>query len=794
MITSGEKWPLSLGAILLPFVLMAAEPAAPIEKAAVVARPFPLQEVQLLDSPFKANMERNAAYLLSLEPDRLLHNTRKQCGLEPKAPVYGGWESLGFAGHTLGHYLTALSQQYAATGDPRFRERIDYIVGEMAECQARYGDGYVGAARPRELAVMRQLKEGKVDFKGALVPWYGEHKILAGLRDAWILGGSGQAREVVLKLAGWVDAVTAPLTPAQQQEMLRTEFGGMPEILADLYARTGDPRYLETARRFRHEAILGPLAAGRDELTGKHANTQVPKLIGEARLYEATGDEASRRAAEFFWSTVVNHRSFAIGGNSDREHFFPEEKSAEHLGPEAAESCNTYNMLKLTEHLFGWKPDVAYGDYYERALYNHILASQEPKQGMFTYFISHKPGHFKTYSTPTESFWCCVGTGMENHTKYGEAIYFHGADDLYVNLFIPSRLSWKEKGLVVEQRTEYPDSGKSALFFKEVSPGALSIKVRCPGWATEPLAFRLNGQPLPTEGRPGQFAEIRRSWQPGDCLEISIPMGLRTEPLPGTPAQVAFLYGPLVLAGDLGPAPESANWPYAKDQCINDRAATVPVPLLVADDPKSLLRHLKREPGPGLVFKTEGLGRPQEAALRPFKDLMYNRYALYWEVVSPADWQKRETERQAAETARLEAAARIVDEVAPGEQQSETDHGFAGERSQTGDFNGRKWRDAREGGRFSYVLKIQTGTPQALRCTYWGDEGGNRVFDILVDGQALATQKLDHNRRGQFFDVDYPIPPALLAGKEKATITFQAKPGAFAGGVFHAAVVKAIRP
>ena len=636
-------------ACLLSFlVLAAAAGAEPVAQAVTpAARPFALGDVRLLDSPFKAAMERNASYLLSIEPDRLLHNTRKYAGLAPKAEAYGGWESLGIAGHTLGHYLTALSQQYSATGDTRFRERIDYIVSEMAVCQAAYGDGYIGALPPLELQTLRNLGRGIVELQnpgsfkgGAWVPWYTEHKVLNGLKDAWTLGGNAQAREVALKLADWADAITSGLTQEQLQTMLQVEQGGMMDVLVEIYALTGNPRYLEASRRFYHKAVLDPLLAHRDELVGKHANTQIPKIIGEARTYEVTGDPRARDIAGYFWGLVVHHYSYVIGGDSEDEHFKPEQSMSKHLDADTAETCNTYNMLKLTEHVFGWDPQAAYADYYERALYNHILASQDPRMGMFTYFMSLKPGLFKTYSTPFNSFWCCVGTGMENHTKYGEAIYFHGGDDLYVNLFIPSELAWREKGLRLEQRTDYPRSGRTVLVFASDPTAKVTLRVRCPGWAAGPVTFELNGRPLPAAGRPGSYEAIAHAWRKGDRLEVAIPMSVRTESMPDDPSKVAFLYGPVVLAGDLGPAPSTETVPYAGDQSANLRQAAVAVPVLVRGG-GPIEGSVVRSPGPALEFRTAGLGRPADVVLRPFWEISYDRYSVYWDVITDAEWMYR---------------------------------------------------------------------------------------------------------------------------------------------------------
>jgi uncharacterized protein len=609
-----------------------------------VARPFSLGDVRLLDSPFKDAMERNAQYLLSIEPDRLLHNTREFAGLAPKGARYGGWESLGIAGHTLGHYLTALSQQYAATGDERFRKRIDYIVSEMAVCQAAYGDGYIGALPPLELQTMRNFKYGivelmgKFDFKGgAWVPWYTEHKVLNGLKDAWVLGGSAQARDVTLKLADWMDSITVGMKPEQVQTMLQVEQGGMMDVLMEIYGLTGNPRYLAASRRFYHKAMMDPLLARRDELTGKHANTQIPKVIGEARTYEVTGDANGRAIAEYFWELVVHNYTYVIGGNSQSEHFFPDSTMSKHLEADTAETCNTYNMLKLTEHLFGWAPKVEYTDFYERALYNDILASQEPKMGMFTYFMSLEPGLFKTYSTPYDSFWCCVGTGMENHTKYGEAIYFHGADNLYVNLFIPSTLDWREKGFKLEQRTDYPKSGHTVLTVMSQPKGRVTLAVRCPAWAAGPVAFDLNGKRLDTPGTPGTYAAISRAWKKGDRLGISIPMAVRTEATPDDPDKVAFLYGPVVLAADLGPAPATGNVPYAKEQFANLKERPASVPTLMRND-EPLEYSIVRMADGSLKFHTDGIGRPNDVTLVPFWEISYSRYNVYWDVVSDKQW------------------------------------------------------------------------------------------------------------------------------------------------------------
>jgi DUF1680 family protein len=628
---------------LLPWLLASAFVptlrAAPPEPPALPAAPFAFGDVQLLDSPFRAAMERNASYLLSLDPDRLLHNAREYAGLKPKAPIYGGWESTGVGGHILGHFLTAASQQYAVTSDRRFLDRINYIVGELALCQAAYGDGYVGCLPPLELATLRGFGRGIVRMRdsesfvgGAWAPWYTEHKILNGLKDAWVLAGNTQAKAVALRLADWFGAMTDPLSPDQLQAMLGVEQGGVVDVLAELSALTGNPRYLEVSGRFRHHEILDPLLARRDELVGHHANTNIPKIIGEARTYEVTGSADSRAIATTFWDLVTQHHSYVIGGNSDDEHFFREAETPTHIGASSAETCNTYNMLKLTEHLFAWAPGTGYADFYERALYNDILASQEPRRGMFTYFMSLAPGLFRTYSTP-DAFWCCVGTGIENHTRYGRAIYFHGADQLYVNLFIPSQLTWAAKGLVLRQETDYPQDGEVRLTVAAEPTGPVDLRIRCPGWAAGPLAFQLNGRPYPAEGAPGTYAILTHSWHQGDRVTFRVPMEVRAEAMPGGPDRMAFLYGPAVLAGDLGPAPSTDSVPYTLNQRANLKAAAVAVPSLLPGA-GSVAAGIERAKGRGLEFHFTGLGRPVDIPLRPFWEVAYDRYTVYW-VVEP---------------------------------------------------------------------------------------------------------------------------------------------------------------
>jgi len=623
---------------------------------ALQAEPFPLPQVRLLDGPFRDAMLHDGKYLLSLEPDRLLSWFRKEAGLQPKGEVYGGWESKGIAGHTLGHYLSACSLMYASTGDRRFLDRVNYIVSELAICQQANGNGYV-AAIPNGRAIFAEIQRGEIEsqdfgLNGGWVPWYNLHKELAGMIDAGQWCGNSQALEVATNLANWADATTKNLTEAQWQKMLVCEQGGMNEALANLYAITGNTNYLVLARKFYHEAVMDPLARGEDRLNRLHSNMQIPKVIGAARIYELTGDEHFADIANYFWNNVALNRSFVIGGNGDYEHFFPTNDFAGNLSAQTAETCCTYNMLKLTRHIFEWTPDAATMDFYERALYNHILASQDPDTGMFAYFMSLKPGHFKTFSTPNDSFWCCVGTGMENHAKYGDTIYFHGDNSLFVNLFIPSELSWPEKRLVVRQETKFPERDVTRLDFKPESPVRLAVKIRWPAWA-DTIAVRVNGEKQNIPGAPGSYFTLDREWQNGDRVEIRLPMKLHAEPLPGTTNIVALLYGPIVLAAELGT--DGMPKPYAKDQLDFVKVPDPQVPVFVADE-NSLLKHIKPVFGQPLTFRTKNLGRPQDVTLIPYYKLSNQRYSVYWSEVSPAEWKTNPATAAAAAGARLEMA------------------------------------------------------------------------------------------------------------------------------------------
>jgi uncharacterized protein len=778
--------------VLLAFATSApADPDKIPPADALAAVPFAPADVRLLDGPFRHAMEINAEYLLSLEPDRLLSGFREEAGLKPKAAKYGGWESQGIAGHTLGHYLSACSRMYQDTGNRDFRDRVNYLVDQLAECQRANTNGYL-AAIPDGKRIFAGIARGEIraeDFNlnGGWVPWYTLHKELAGLIDACRFCESTQALRVATRLADWAVATTQDLTPAQWQSMLVCEHGGMNESLADLYALTGNTNYLALAGKFYHRAVLDPLAQGDDRLDGLHSNMQIPKTLGAARLYELTGAERYRNIADFFWKRVALHRSCVVGGHGDHEHFFPVRDFERHLTAATCETCCTYNLLKLSQHRFSWSPDARTMDFYERALYNDILASQDPETGMFLYFLSLKPGGFNTYSTPHDSFWCCVGTGMENHSRYNDAIYFHNAQALYVNLFIPSELTWREKHLVLRQETRFPEDDSTRLMLRCDQPVTFALTIRWPGWARSSPTVRVNGQPRPIRGQPGSFFTLDREWRDGDQVEIRLPMDLHTELLPGTTNLIAVLYGPVVLAGDLGTngMPPSVS---ARDQTRFLYWPTPPAPAFVADR-DSLLQHIQPTDQP-LVFRTHDVGRPNDLTLVPLFKIRAQRYAVYWNLFTDAEWKVYEAARAAGIQRQKDLEKRTVDHLQPGDRQSERDHHVQGRQSDPVEALGRPLRHAYDGGWFAYEVAIPTNAPADLLVTYWGGETGNRAFDILVSDRKIATQNLHQDDPGRFWDKSYPLPEEVTRGRTSVTIKFQAHPGNYAGGVFDLRVVK----
>lgn len=608
---------------------------------------FSLQQVRLLPGVFKEAQQTDMNYMLALEPDRLLAPYLKEAGLSPKKDNYPNWENTGLDGHIGGHYLSALSNMVAATGDAHMNQRLDYMLSELKRCQDKIGTGYLGGM-PGGIAMWNDIAQGKITsdtfaLNGKWVPLYNLHKLLAGLRDAYTIARKPQAKGMLVRLTDFIDSVSQKLSDEQIQTMLFSEHGSLNEVFADVAVITGNNKYLTLARRYSHYMLLEPLIAGEDKLTGLHANMQIPKVVGFERIAEVGGDKDYAKAARFFWQTVVTHRSAVIGGNSVSEHFNPSNDFrsmiADIAGPE---TCNTYNMLKLTKEIFLTDGQLGYMDYYERALYNHILSSQRPETGGFVYYTSMRPRHYRVYSQPQTCMWCCVGSGMENHGKYGELIYSYLNTDLYVNLFIPSRLNWSSKGLVLSQNTKFPDEETTELTLESVRADAFTINIRYPGWVdVGKLEVKLNGRIVPTTTRPDGYIAIKRKWKKGDKIEVHLPMKVTTEALPDGSDYIAFLHGPIVLAAKTDTTDLENFRGDGSDQFGGYRAKGKTYPLdsapMVNNEAK-FEKYLQGVVGKPQTFVAPDLIYPvafKNLQLIPFYKIHDSRYVIYWKKRNP---------------------------------------------------------------------------------------------------------------------------------------------------------------
>ena len=597
-------------------------------KIEIKASSFNLEDVKLLDSPFRETLERNGKWLLSMDIKRLLHSFRVNAGIQTSSKALEGWEKLDteLRGHTLGHVMSGLAMMYKTTGNIAFKNRGDSIVTALADCQRILNqDGYISAFPPN-------FVDRCIAGRPVWAPWYTIHKIMAGLTDMYIYAGNKQALDIAEKMSGWAYWKLNPLTPQQLVVNMKNEFGGMIEVAYNLYSITGNESDRKLAELFFDHVVLDPLAQGTDDLPRLHANTTIPKIIGEARGYELTGDDVQKKIATFFWQTVIDHHTYANGGNSDFEHFFAEDKISEHLSARTTETCNTYNMLKLTRHLFTWTADARYADYYENALYNHILAAPDPRTGMVSYFMPMKPGLFKVYSTPTSSFWCCVGTGFESNAKYAESIYYHNINGIYVNLFIPSELTWKDKGIKIVQQTLYPEEPVTHLNLQTDKDIKMVLNIRYPGWSAGGIRIKINGKDYATKSKPGSYIALDRTWKNGDKVDVTFTMGLRFIPANDNPDKTAIAYGPILLAGKMGKEGIHEPAPYALDQ--NDYN-NYPVPgniiSTISAKGKKLNDWLKPVSGKPLEFKATGVA-DRDIELSPFYKIVEDRYVMYWEL------------------------------------------------------------------------------------------------------------------------------------------------------------------
>lgn len=741
---------------------------------------FPLQDVKLLNSPFLQAQQTDLHYILSMNPDRLLAPFLREAGLTPKAPSYTNWENTGLDGHIGGHYLSALSMMYAATGDTAVYNRLNYMLNELHRAQQAVGTGFIGGT-PGSLQLWKDIKAGNIraggfDLNGKWVPLYNIHKTYAGLRDAYLYAGSDLARQMLVDFTDWMIDITSDLSDEQIQDMLRSEHGGLNETFADVAEITGNKKYLELARRFSHKFILDPLIKEEDKLTGMHANTQIPKVIGYKRIAELSQDDKNwnhaaewDHAARFFWNTVVNHRSVCIGGNSVREHFHPSDNFTSMLNDvQGPETCNTYNMLRLTKMLYQDSPETNFADYYERALYNHILASQEPEKGGFVYFTPMRPGHYRVYSQPETSMWCCVGSGLENHTKYGEFIYAHQKDTLYVNLFIPSQLTWKEKGVTLTQETRFPDDGKVTLRIDKAPKKGITLKIRQPQWTGHSKEYnvKINGKnEASIVEENSNYLTLHRKWKKGDVITFNLPMKVSLEQIPDKKDYYAFLYGPIVLAASTGTG--HLDGLYADDSRGGHIAHGKQIPLqevpMLIGNPESIRNSLHKKDDNQLIFTFDGNVYPAQnktLELIPFFRLHNARYAIYFRQANEEQFKIIQKEMATAERKATELANQTVDLIFPGEQQPESDHGIQYEQAETGTNKDRHFRRAK--GWFSYNLKVKEEAGR-IRITIQKNDR-NKVAILLNNNKLAVNPTISEADKDGFITLSWLLPQKLKSG------------------------------
>ena len=814
----------------LPASVASGQPVHPLlaptgKERFMAARPIPLHRVRLTGGPLKEHQDADIKYLLDLEPDRMLAYYRKVAGLTPKAQPYEGWDGGGrnLTGHIAGHYLSAISAMYAATGDKRFKDRVDYIVNEFKTVQDKNGDGYLVALEGGRKC-FGALKNGEIkaaafDLNGEWSPWYTLHKTFAGLRDAYRFTGNRSALDVERKFAGWAEGILAGLNDEQIQHMLETEFGGMNEVLVDLYADTGDPRWLELSYDFEHHVFVDPLKRHEDVLGGTHANTQIPKLIGSAERYAYTRRPEDFAAASFFYDSVVNHHSFSTGGHGTDEYYGPRDVIGARVEGRTAESCNVYNMLKYSRLMFSMEPDIHYADYQERGLYNHQMASFDPKSGQMCYMVPVGQGVTHEYQDMQHSFTCCVGTGMENHALIGDGLYYENGDRLWVNVYVPSTATWTEKGVRLAMESDFPEGDSAALTLTLDKPREFTLSMRRPYWVGEGFAVTVNGAPVAsvspvadeqarrsrrtqyTEAGPqSSYVDIKRTWRSGDVVKVTLPKTLRLEPTPDMPHRVALMWGPLVLAGDLGPEPVRTRARGENGELLEqDTARSAPVtPVFVTEEVpvESWVKPVAGETG---HFRTAGVGREPNAEgkvhdvdLVPFYRLHQRVYATYWDVLTPPAWEARHAGyvTEAERLRKLDAAT--VAEVKPVNKASEAQYHFEGGKDVTVQrMNGRLGRASRTG--FSYTIPVEAGHPMALVATYYSADRRTSPasFEVLVDGQKIADQEVPRTDPGRFYDVTYAVPAALVQGKPAVTVKFQSKAGSQVAAIYGLRMVRA---
>ena len=765
---------------------------------------FPLGDITLLDGPLKHARDLNVQVLLKYDCDRMLAPYRKEAGLQPRKPSYPNWD--GLDGHVGGHYLTALAIN-AATGNEECRKRMEYMISELQlvldannQRHEAWCHNYIGGV-PNSAKMWTAFSKGDFGpYFGTWAPFYNIHKMYAGLRDAWLYCGNEQAKNLFLKFCDWAVDITRDLNDEQMERMLGNEHGGMNEVLADAYAITGEQKYMDCARRFSHKMLLVPLENGKDCLDNMHANTQIPKVIGYQRIAELAHDVQYHNASEYFWEIVTRQRSLAFGGNSRREHFPTKENCIDYINDiDGPESCNTYNMLKLTEDLNRVKPNGMYGDFYETAMFNHILSAQHPQHGGYVYFTPARPRHYRNYSAPNKAMWCCVGTGMEDHGKYGQFVWTHDKgvkaenDALYVNLFVASELNWKDRKMVIRQQTAFPYAETSVVEVAK-GKGTFILKVRKPSWCDD---FTVKGVGFDADSyEENGFVCIKRKWKKGDKVKISMPMHAYIKPMVNVPQYVAIMYGPIMLGMKTGNedmrsliADDSRFGQYAGGK----KLALDEAPILLPKHLDDIAKDLKPVPGKPLHFKlATRMENAIDGELQPFFEIHDSRYMMYWLALGENDYKAYMQKLADEEKARQALEARTVDKVNPGEQQPETDHNMEADVTERGNTEGVFFRDARDGHFFSYLMQTKGETNLSLQLKFWGqDEWRTSEFDIYVNDKLLCSVNNSHRwRTTQFKTVDYAIPSEFVKGKKEIRVKFVAHKGKQVGQIYGVRLVK----
>ena len=765
---------------------------------------FPLGDITLLDGPLKHARDLNVQVLLKYDCDRMLAPYRKEAGLQPRKPSYPNWD--GLDGHVGGHYLSALAIN-AATGNEECRKRMEYMISELQlvldannQRPEAWCHNYIGGV-PNSAKMWTTFSKGDFGpYFGTWAPFYNIHKMYAGLRDAWLYCGNEQAKNLFLKFCDWAVDITRDLNDVQMEKMLGNEHGGMNEVLADAYAITGEQKYLNCARRFSHKLLLVPMEEGKDCLDNMHANTQIPKVIGYQRIAELAHDVQYHNASEYFWEIVTRQRSLAFGGNSRREHFPTKENCIDYINDiDGPESCNTYNMLKLTEDLNRVKPNGMYGDFYETAMFNHILSAQHPQHGGYVYFTPARPRHYRNYSAPNEAMWCCVGTGMEDHGKYGQFVWTHDKgvkaedDALYVNLFVASELNWKDRKMVIRQQTAFPYAETSVVEVAK-GKGTFILKVRKPSWCEN---FTVKGVGFDADSyEENGFVCMKRKWKKGDQVKISMPMHAYIKPMINVPQYVAIMYGPILLGMKTGT--EDMRGLIADDSRFGQYAggkklALDEAPILLPKHLDDIAKNLKPVPGKPLHFKlATRMENAIDGELQPFFEIHDSRYMMYWLALGENDYKAYMQKLADEEKARQALEARTVDKVNPGEQQPETDHNMEADVTERGNTEGVFFRDARDGHFFSYLMQTKGETNLSLQLKFWGqDEWRTSEFDIYVNDKLLCSVNNSHRwRTTQFKTVDYAIPSEFVKGKKEIRVKFVAHKGKQVGQIYGVRLVK----